>query len=477
LNSFDYIQPVIRRWRLILLSVLVCAGVAAFDVTRQTRIYQSNAQLFASTRGTAAAADAVNQLAAGNQFTSARVQSYVDLISSPEITAPVVASLGLHMTPGELAGDLSASVPLNTVLINITAKAKSPQLARRIAAAVSRQYITVITQLESAPHQPAPVRVSVSSPASLDGAPVSPKKKIDIGIGVLVGLLLGIFAAQILERLDDTIKSDDELSKSYGLSTLARIPLDQSVREGLDSLKSEGAGARLEALRTLRTALRYIDVDNPPRCLVVTSCDAGAGKTATSATLAAVVADAGNTVVVLEGDLRRPSLREYLGATHEAVEGVAEVLGEGRDVTELLHVVDRPHATESAGTVSLLSSGRAVPNPSELLGSNRMRALIDTLRDSYDMVIIDAPPLLPVTDAAILATISDGVVFIVEYGRTTRSGLRQALGSLDQVDARLLGVVVNKAAAARRYRYGYGYTTSRPDEPATAKSGSAPQPE
>jgi len=275
-------------------------------------------------------------------------------------------------------------------------------------------------------------------------------------LGIIFGLLIGVALAQLRERLDNTIDSDDELRQDFGLEVLSHIPYDPQASGGLHTLSTSAATGRREALRGLRTALRYIDVDNPPRVIMVSSCSPGDGKTTTSACLAAVLADQGPDVVLFEGDLRRPTLRRFLGES-PVHPGVAEVLGDDKKFTDLVTPIEREDAPVGAGKLDLLAAGVPVPNPSELLGSHRMRALVDGLKSHYDLVIIDASPVLPVADAVVLSAIVDGVLFIVEPGRTTREELRRALALLGQVDVRLLGAVVNKTSAKKLRGYGHGY--------------------
>jgi capsular exopolysaccharide synthesis family protein len=374
------------------------------------------------------------------------------------------------MTHTQLASEISASTPSNTVLMNLTVTDKYTRRAQQIATVLAHQYIRVIDSLESKPGQTAPVRVTVSSPASYSDTPASPRKSLDVGLGLLLGLLIGIGAANALERLDDTISSEDELREVFGLTVLAEIPNDPSASEGLLA-KGKRTTMRLEALRSLRTSLRYINVDDPPHCFVVTSCDVSVGKSVTSSSLAAVMSDSGNDVVVVEGDLRRPRLRSYLLAPHRT-EGLADVLTGDLGVDDLLFSVPRESKAPGAGRLDLLAASGFVPNPSELLGSQRMRALCDELRVRYSTVIIDTPPVLAVTDALILATVADGVLLVVQYGATSRRDLRRTLDFLEQVHANVLGVLVNKVQTAPEY-YGYSYEAASAEprtDPASTSS-------
>ncbi len=400
-DSVDFLLRTLRHWKLVLGCVIVCVAVAAAAAFTETEKYTSQVQLFVSAQDTTAASTAAD-VYSGDQFTAARVQSYIDLVSSPEISAPVIRRLGLHMTHNQFVAAVTAAAPANTVLLNLSVNDPSPKRAQRIAAATAQQYIKVIYQLEAIPGKPSPVRVSVSSPASLPLTASSPNKKLDIAIGVLLGLLIGIGAAQILERLDNTVAdNDDEINNEFGLQVLTHVPYDNHASEGLAGLRNRESAARIEAFRRLRTSLRYLDVDNPPRVIVVTSCAPNEGKSISCVSLAAVLADQGQKVLLVEGDLRRPRLARYTGVDRSA-QGLAEVLADGDDPQEHVITVEGPAAPDGLGGLDLLSSGSVVPNPSELLGSQRMKTLIEDVGQAYDFVVVDAPPLLLVTDAVLL---------------------------------------------------------------------------
>ena len=201
----------------------------------------------------------------------------------------------------------------------------------------------------------------------------------------------------------------------------------------------------------LRTNLSFIDVDQPAKAFVVTSSVPGEGKSTIATNAAIAMASAGQKVLLIDGDLRRPQVAELLGL--EPTVGLTTALVGMRELEESIQ-----HHAQSG--LDVLTSGRLPPNPAELLQSKAMHELVDTVRARYDVTIIDAPPLLPVTDAALMASLTDGAVLIVRHGKTTRDQLTGAVERLRSVGSAPLGVVFNMLAVGRsggRYGYGYGY--------------------
>jgi capsular exopolysaccharide synthesis family protein len=421
----------------------VCVGAAAAYTFTETPRYQSRAQLFV-----AAQTDQSNAFQ-GSQFTTARVQSYVDILRSPRITQPVVDELNLPMSARDLAGELSAVAPTNTVLINMTVDDVDARRAQLIGRAVSSQFVKFIQSLEyGAADGSAPVKVSVSTPATLPTAPSSPKKAINLTAGLLVGLILAAAAAFLRDRLDSSIHTSDELTSRFGLPVLGEIPFDAKAVEGLSGLGDPSSHRRVEALRVLRTNLQFVDIDSPPRVIVVTSCLPGEGKSTTISSLAAVIAEAGRKVVLIEGDLRSPVLSRYMGITPNI--GLAGVMLERISLNDALLPVD------AASNMMLLCAGPPTPNPSELLDSARMQSVITDLAAQFDTVLIDAPPVLAVADAAVLAARAEATLVVCEVGRTRGPTLERGLAALSTVGAHVIGAVANKARFKSDELYGYG---------------------
>ena len=390
MDLHDFIRVLRQRWRSIVLVLLLWVGAASALSILSPRMYEAKVQVFVSLRDSSSSA-ATNAYQ-GDLFTQQRVKSYARIADTPVVTRPVIDKLALDMTPDELAGGVTATVPNETVLIDIAVKDGSPTRSRDLANAVAAQFAKVVGDLErSGANQRSPVSVTTVRPAAVPASPVSPRIPINLTLGVLLGLATGIGLAVLRDSLDTTIKSSEDLQELTGNLALGVIGFDpQAQRNPLVSQLDSRTG-RGEAFRTLRTNLRFIDVDHPPRLVVVTSSIAGEGKSTTACNLAITLASAGVRVVLVEGDLRRPRVADYMGI--EGAAGLTDVLVGRVGLDEVL----QPWAGSG---LSVLTSGALPPNPSELLSSVQMGDLLAHLRAVADIVLIDAPPLLPVTDAA-----------------------------------------------------------------------------
>jgi succinoglycan biosynthesis transport protein ExoP len=455
----DFVRVLRRRWRIV--SALAAVGVlAAVLVTvLATPVYQADTQVFVSLResGGAASSNAYQ----GSLFSQERVKSYAKIADSPAVTRPVIEELRLAMSNGDLAGKITATAPADTVLVDITVVDPSPQLAQRLANSVAARFATVVADLERpATGQTSPVTVTVVRPAELPGSPVSPRVVVNLGLGLLVGLALGIAVAVLREALDTTVKTPADLQALTGSSPLGVIGFDTQAQNAPLVSELDNRAGRGEAYRTLRTNLRYVDVDSPPHVVVVTSSIAAEGKSTTACNLAIALAGVGTSVILVEGDLRRPQIADYMGL--EGAVGLTDVLiGRAR-----LDDVLQPWGSSR---LSILASGALPPNPSELLSSAQMTEVIGALRERAEIVVIDAPPLLPVTDAAVIARECDGAMLVVRHGKTTREQVTRSLDALDSVGARVLGSVFSMVPISGAGSYGYGYYqseySSRADRP------------
>jgi non-specific protein-tyrosine kinase len=450
-------MELLQYWRLIIQNRLIISlctlvsFIAAIVITfTTTPTYQAKSQIFVSTP--ASTVD-ISALATGSSFSQQRVKSYAQIINSPLTLAPVVQELNLSITPEELSEMVSASAPLDTVLIVLTVTDTDPQRAADIANAVAKQFGVTVANLElQGIGSDSPVKVSTVLNAVPADSPASPKKAINLILGLLLGFGLGIALASLRRLLDNTIKNEDDLQ---GTPLLAAIGFDVLAKEKPLVTQIGRYSARTEAFRTLRTNLQFLRPDSHPQVIVFTSALPGEGKTTSAINLAISLVQAGAKTILVEADLRRPKIPAYLEFANTD-EGLSELIsGQKKLTTASLKSLIRKE--ESTG-LKVLLSGKVPPNPSELLGSAKFDELISMLRKQFEYVIIDCPPLLPVTDAAVVAAKADGAVLVVHAGVTKKPHFIGSRDAMAAVGSTILGVVLNKIPeASLEYEYGYRY--------------------
>lgn len=442
----DFAKLLRSRW-LIVCATLAASIVLAIVVTAMTTpLYQASTRLFVSTESGSSLAEAYQ----GNRFSQERVKSYAELIEGQTVAQRTIDKLGLDITAGELQEKVTASAKLDTVLINVSVLDESPVRARDIANSLSDEFVVMIRELETPEPGATPdARVVVEQRASIPERPVTPDTTRNIGLGVILGLALGVGLAVLRDMLDNTVKDRATLETITGSGVVGNIPLDKERRKNPAISFDSDRSAISEAFRKLRTNLQFLAVDNPPRAIVITSSMPAEGKSTTAINIALALAEAEHNVVIVDGDLRRPSLHKYLDLVGTV--GVSTVLSGGASLSESLQKTRFPGLTA-------LTSGAIPPNPSELLGSQAAKNLMAELRAEFDYVIVDSTPLLAVTDAAILAAAADGVLMMARFGKTKRDELSHAVGSLEGVGAPMLGTVFTMLPTRGGSAYGYGYS-------------------
>ncbi len=362
-----------------------------------------------------------------------------------------VDKLGLEIDPAELRTRIKASAKPDTVLIDVKVLDESPVRARDIANALSDEFVTMVRELETPKPGATPdARVVVEERASIPDTPVIPRTSLNVAIGFVLGLALGTGLAIVRDQFDNTVKDRETLEEITGVGLVGTIPLDKDRRKDA-AISFDNANSPIaEAFRKLRTNLQFLGVDNPPRVIVVASSAPSEGKSTTAINIALALAEANHEVVLVDGDMRRPSLAHYLDLIGSA--GFSTVLSGRASLSDVLQKTRFPRLT-------VMTSGTIPPNPSELLGSLAAQKILGELRTQFDYVIVDSSPLLAVTDGAILATNSDGVLTIARHGHTRRDQLTHAVKSLHDVGANVLGAVFTMAPGrgTGSYSYNYGY--------------------
>ena len=437
-----YLRVLRRRWRWVMLVLVLCVGGAVAATSLATPIYRATAQLFIST----SSQNSVSDLAQGSSFTYRQVTTYADLVTAPVVLEPVIADMGLDEDPEELAARISTEVPEDTVLINIHVTGVDGEREAAIANAVAEQFTRTVAELEQPDGQGAsPVKASLVRPAKEPAAPVSPNPSRNLALGLSLGVMLGVAAAVLREMQDTRIAGETDVQRVTDRPIIGGITFDRDAARNPLLVHAGDYSPRAEAFRAVRTNLQFIDAAEHPRSLLFTSSLPGEGKSTTTANLALTLAASGARVCVVEADLRRPRLLDYMGLEGSA--GLTTVLIGQASLDEML----QPYGDH----LMVLGAGPIPPNPSELLGGSAMRSVLDELRKRFEYVVIDAPPLLPVTDAVVLSKVVDGTIVVVGSGIVHRYQLSQALATLDGVDAKVLGLLMNRLPATGVHTYGY----------------------
>lgn len=440
---------------LIAVTLLGGIGIAAALAWTRPPEYTSSIQLFVSsgTRGDGATS---TERYAAILLSQVRAASYARLVASPPVVQAVNGELGTSLSLGELQSKVTTIRPEGTVLLDVTVSDRSPEVAQAIAQALGNQVPAFLESLEG--QEATPPVVTVASPAQLPTHPISPRKPLYLVLGMLVGLMLGVGGAVLREALWRRIRDPEDVATLTGLPVLGSIAQRRPAkREPLVMLERPGS-ARAEEFRRLRTNLNAL-IGGEVRSFVVTSSASGEGKTLIAANLGIAFARSGLRVVMVEADLRRPKLADIMGVRPNL--GLSDVLERGLPFDRALERL-RPDLQ-----LDLLSAGFPPQNPTELLDSREFRDLLAALSARADLVILDSPALLPTADASVLTQMTAGAVLVARAGLTRARQLMSALDSLYGVQARVLGVVVNRMpprSAAGYYGAPYGSEPDRSGE-------------
>jgi capsular exopolysaccharide synthesis family protein len=439
-----------KGWILILVLALVGVAAAAGFSLLQKPVYSASAQVFVSTETSGSASD----LAQGNTFSQQRVLTYSNLASTPIVLLPVIASLKLPVTADQLASQITATAPTSTTLISISVNDTDPVRAADIANATSQSLTNVVQSIEATDaNGSSTVKLTRVKQAEVPEKPVSPNVPVNVALGLLVGLALGVGIAVLRETLDNRVRTEEDVAKISEKPVVGGIAYDSKASERPLIVQVDPRSPRAESFRTLRTNLQFLDIGTGSRTFVMTSSVQSEGKSTTVANLAIALDSAGFRVILIDADLRRPRVAEYMEI--EGNSGLTDVLIGRAELEDVAQPWGR-------GNLVVLPAGPIPPNPSELLGSRAMEELITRLEREFDYVLFDAPPLLPVTDAAILAKKASGAMIAVAAGKTHKGQLAGAVSSLENVGAPIAGFVMTmmpiKGPGAYGYgRYGYGY--------------------
>ncbi|MBB2958500.1 polysaccharide biosynthesis tyrosine autokinase [Pseudoclavibacter helvolus] len=444
MTVLDFLRLTGRNWKTLAIGVIV-GLIAAFGYT------QVQPHVFAASSSGYVVSGPTDGFFSGSEASIAKANSYLALINSKPVYDKIAANPNSGLAEGEtLNGRLSAVVAPNSELIQVNATAGSPSSAVALANGALQAMADVITDMETQMGGGVSnVTVFPLEDATEPTTPVSPNLRNNLIIGGGIGLILAYAFVFLRKALDVKVRSSKDLAAAARVGALGRIPKSPQLM-GKNRGTNDADAIAAESFRRLRTNLRFASIDEEIRSFVVTSANAGEGKSTIATSLAQVLAQSNTPTILIDADLRRPTVATVLGIDGKV--GLSEVL------SGQVSLEDALVASKIPG-LYVLPSGRIPPNPSEMLGSEAMKSIIKLLSTEY-IVVIDAPPLLPVTDAAVLSTRVDGVVLVATAGRTRREDVASARDMLDQVNGRLLGTVLNMVPP-RDTADGYEYRRNR----------------
>lgn len=458
----DVLAAVRKHWVLMLLPVLVLAGGIGYLSVTAVPQYRAHAAVYV----TIAAADDPGDLNQGTSYTQAQMLSYARLASLPVVLDPVVERLGLDETGRELSGRVTAATSGDVSILDVSVTSSSPDEAAAIANAVVDQLRVAIEDLSpETGGGGSAVTARVVDSAVPPVAPFAPSTRRNVLAAGFAGLVLGVLAAWLREALDTRVRRPEDVEAAVGLPVLGTLrAVPRSSPEMTSPLVPTGPAA--EDVRRVRANLQMIGRSGRPATFVVASATAGEGKTHAAVRLAGSFAAAGQRVLLVDADLRRPAVAERLGI--EGAAGLTEVLVGRAALDDVVQ--------EVGDGLSVLPSGAIPPNPSELLSSREFEDLLAQAAARYDLVLVDAPPVLSVADAVLVARRVVGLVVVVDARRTRRPQLRELVDQVRLGGGRVVGAVLNRARVPAAAAYEYVPARRRRRSRWSARGRGAPTP-
>ncbi len=427
----DYFSALRKRWALLLILTIVGAGVGYGYGTLQTDTFRAQASVvIVPARG-----DTTSELVQGSNYVQGLVATYTVVATSPIVLDRVIASLGLDTTSRDLARIVSVSSPLDTTVLQIAVTGADPRKITLIANAVATELAAAVENLAPQTTSSAPaVRVEPISPASEPNAPIAPNTRLLALMGALIGLLLAAVTAVLRQMLTTRIVSRADVGEVTDIAVLGQIPANTTGSPLPIAVRDTNSGSLAEAIRAVAASLRFANVDGAAKVVLVTSPEAGDGKSSVALALAMIAAEQDQRVLLIDADLRRGTVAELTGL--ESAVGLTTVLL--GDVT----VADATEVWGSSG-LRVLTNGATPPNPGQLLASGHLRQLLAEVREEFDLIVVDSPPVLAVSDALWLAPAVEGIIVVARSRRTKREALGRTLAELEATRTRTMGIVLN----------------------------------
>lgn len=471
MDSLRFGARVVRRWWWLILLLGAVSSVTTMAVSLELpKVYEATTVALVNPK------QLIPQTSTGSADTALPtidelVLTYSQLVNTAPVRQHLITD-GIPRTSEQLRQSISTTREPNTTLVDITVRDQDPAVAQLIASDIIPAYNKSLDELQTNAGGDIKTRlealVVADVPREAPKTPASPRVPVNGLLALLVGMIVGSGVASVLERLDNTVKAETDVRLQLGIPLLGNVQFrpehsdPNAAPEDVELVTATRPKDPLsESYRALRTNVLFSRIDQGAGAILVTSTIPGEGKTTTACNLAIIMAQAGHRVILVDADFRRPDIHRVFGLT--ANHGLSEVILDPSAAKNLIIDTKIPN-------LQVLPSGPTPPNPSELLGSQAMDRLIGLLKEDAGVVIFDTPPVGAVTDATVLASITDGVVLVVEPRRTPIPQIQRALETLRTVGADVLGAVLNKTREVDPSTY-YYYHYSRSDRDDGARSG------
>ena len=457
-------MELIRYWRvirrlawLIVLCPIVAALAAGLISLQLPKIYEAKASLLVRPAQPLSVDPGVAALT-----TDQILRTYARLMTERPLLEQVISDQGLKTDPATLFKQITVTPAPNTAILDVAVRDTDPVRAKDTANTLVNDFIAKIKDIQKteakAPTASSADNLVIWTPAIVPLDPVSPRPLLNIGLGILAGLVVGLGLAFLIDYLDQSVRSDEVLRERVGLVPLGHIaylPAKPARRGELVTLA--GDSPMVEAYKTLRTNLLFSSVDREVKTVVITSAVPNEGKSRTAANLAIVLAQAGHPTLLVDADFRRPSQHRIFGRVRNI--GLSNMIVQDMPDSALF-VQD-----EQVKDLVVLASGPTPPNPSELLGSGQMKALLAQFRKGFEYIVLDTPPVNAVTDASVLAASADAAILVIDTNKATYPAVQHAKQALERVGGKVLGSVMNKmkATGGNYYYYAYEYSYGHPN--------------
>lgn len=414
----------------------VVAGVSAYTFLAPAK-YTATAQTMATYNASQNGVD-INQQSAGGSYISNQITSYPTLATTSKVLKPVIDDLGLDETVTDLAGQVTVTNPTNTAFVNIAVVDGDPKQAADIANSVAESLKNVIeSDLYSG--DKSPVKLSIVQKAQVPTSKSSPKTALYLAVGVVLGIIIGVFAALIKDLLNTKVEETSDVRGIVRASSLGSVPMDASLDDKRPVLVSQPNGAIAEEFRRIHTNIDFLQTDRTEgvgQLLVITSAQPSEGKTTMAINTAVALAEDGAKVLLIDADLRHPSVAHHLGI--EGAAGLAHVLSGQMGPKDVVQSYWKPN-------LHILPGGKRPANAGVLLGSETMKLMVEQALTQYDYVIIDTAPLTVSNDGAVFGRWAKGLLLVVSRNMCEKKSLQEASDTLATAQVPVLGFIFNRA--------------------------------